>query len=130
MRVIIFYTLIALVFTSCDPAQSFKIRNNSNRIKHIEVYLDKQAYFPHDDKIEIVSKEPSYEKSILKDTNSRTYNFILPGNSYALIRQGVALQVPVKVIVDQKDTILLDYRSSILNKESKTSLVSIEFNQH
>lgn len=127
MRVIIFYTLLVLVFTTCDPAQSFKIRNKSNTFRHIEVYLDKDAYFP-DDNIEIVSKGTSYKKSILKNTNSRSYNFILPEGSYALIRQGIALQVPVKVIVDQKDTILLDYKSSIANKESRTSLVSIEFN--
>lgn len=130
MRVPILYTLLFFVFISCDPAQSFKIRNNSNRQKNIRVILGKQAYFPQDDKIEIVSKKTSYEKTILKDTNSRSYSFILPESSYAFIRQGIALQVPVKVIVDKTDTILLNSRSSIIKKESKASHVSIEFNQY
>ena len=99
MRAIIFFVLIVLVLASCDPAQSFKIRNNSNRFKNIEVYLDKQAYFPQNDTIEIVSKEGSYEKRVLKDTNSRSYSFLLPESSYALIRQGITLQAPTKVIV-------------------------------
>jgi hypothetical protein len=127
MRLIIFFISLTLVFVSCDPAQSFKIRNNSNNLKHIEVFLDKQAYFPYNGKIEIVSKGDSYEKSILKDTNSRSYSFPLPENSYALIRQGIALQIPIKVVVDQKDTILLDSKIPILNRASKTTLVAIEF---
>ncbi len=128
MRVVIFFISITLIFVSCDPAQSFKIRNNSNNFKQIEVFLDKEAYYPYKDTIEIVGKKNSYGIRILKDTIKRNYSFLLPENSYALIQQGIALQVPIKVIVDQKDTILLDYKSPSLNRTSKSSLVSIEFN--
>ena len=128
MRIGLSFILITIIFVACDPAQSFKIRNNSNDFKQIEVFLENGGYFPHNDTIEIISQKNSCKIRILKDTSRRTYSFYLPKNSYALIQQGIALQIPKRVIVDETDTILFNYNSPKLNKTSKTTLVSVEIN--